>query len=124
MNSMFAGFFLFCGSFFTLIAAYGLVRLPDVYTRMHATAKSGTLGVGCLLTGAAIHFNQTGITTRSILVIIFLFFTIPVATHIIARAAYFSGVSLWKGTVVDEMRDHCNTDEYSLSCSFDDLDNK
>lgn len=52
----------------------------------------------------AIHFADTGVTTRSVLVILFLFLTAPVAAHMIARAGYISGVALWKRSVTDEMR--------------------
>ena len=73
--------------------------------RMQASTKASTLGVGCLLLGAALHFQDLGVTTRAVLVIGFFFLTAPVGAHMIARAAYAVGVPLWEGTLVDELRD-------------------
>jgi multicomponent Na+:H+ antiporter subunit G len=61
--------------------------------------------VGCLLLGAAVHFQDLGVTTRAVLVIAFFFLTAPVGAHVIARAAYAVGVPLWEGTITDELRD-------------------
>ena len=95
---------LIIGSLFALVAAVGIVRLPDLFSRMHSTSKSATLGVGCILLGVAIHFNELGVTTRALLTIAFLFMTAPIAAHLISRAAYLTGVPQWEGTVVDELR--------------------
>ncbi len=92
------------GAFFMLLAAVGVVRMPDLYTRMHASTKSVSLGVGCLMLGLAVHFNDLAIASRAVAVVGFIFATAPVASHMIARAAYFSGVPLWEGTVTDELR--------------------
>ena len=91
------------GAIFGLLAAIGIVRLPDLYTRMQAAAKAGTLGVGCSVLAVAVHFGELGITTRALLVVGFLFLTAPVAAHMIGRAAYRSGVPLWEGSVQDEL---------------------
>ncbi|MBW3600683.1 MAG: monovalent cation/H(+) antiporter subunit G [Planctomycetes bacterium] len=91
------------GSIFALMAALGIVRLPDVYMRMHAASKSTTLGVGCILLSVAVHFGELGIASRAVLTIAFLLLTAPVAGHMIARAAYLTGVPQWDGAVVDEL---------------------
>lgn len=74
------------GVAFSFISAIGIVRLPDVYARMHAAGKASTLGVTCILLSAAIFFpDQTVI----VLILIALFFvTAPIATTTMARAAY------------------------------------
>jgi multicomponent Na+:H+ antiporter subunit G len=87
-----------------VLAAVGLVRLPDLFTRMQASTKASTLGVACMLLAVAIYFGTLGVTTRALLVIVFFFLTMPVAAHMIGRAAYFSGIPLWQNTVVDELR--------------------
>jgi multicomponent Na+:H+ antiporter subunit G len=92
------------GSVFMLLAAVGVVRLPDLFTRLQASTKSSTLGVACMLLAVAVYFGTLGVTTHALLVIVFFFLTMPVAAHMIARAAYFSGVPLWKSTVVDELQ--------------------
>ena len=92
------------GPLFLLIAGIGIVRLPDLFCRASATTKAATLGVGCLLIAVAVHFGDLGVTTRVLATIAFLLLTAPVAAHMIARAAYSQGVSLWSGTVCDEYR--------------------
>jgi multicomponent Na+:H+ antiporter subunit G len=95
---------LLVGALFLLLAALGLVRMPDLFTRMSAATKGTTLGVGCMLLAVGVYFPGIGITTRAVTGIGFFFVTAPVAAHMIGRAAYFVGVPLWQGTVVDELR--------------------
>lgn len=94
---------LLIGAFFMLVAALGIVRMPDLFLRMSATTKAVTLGAGCMLTAAAVYFRDSGITTRALAAILFLVTTAPVAAHMIGRAAYLSRVPLWKGTKLDEL---------------------
>lgn len=93
------------GGLFALVSALGIVRLPDLFTRMHAATKAGTLGVGFLLTALILDAGELGVTTKALAVIVFLLLTAPVAAHVIGRAAYFDGVPLWEGTLRDELRD-------------------
>lgn len=102
--------FLILGGAFTAIAGLGLLRLPDVLIRMHASTKAGTLGVGLIVIGVAIHFDDLVIATKAVLIILFLLLTAPVAAHLIGRAAYRSGTPLWSGTVIDEWRDRKKPD--------------
>jgi multicomponent Na+:H+ antiporter subunit G len=95
---------LLVGASFLLLAAIGLLRMPDLFTRMSAATKGTTLGVGCMLLAVGIYFPGLGITTRALAAIVFFFVTAPVAAHMIGRAAYFVGVPLWEGTVRDELR--------------------
>ena len=91
------------GGLFAFAAALGVLRLPDVLIRMHASTKAGTLGCGLILVAVAVYFGETGIIARSVAAIVFLMLTAPVAAHMIGRAAYRTGVPLWKGTVIDEL---------------------
>jgi multicomponent Na+:H+ antiporter subunit G len=93
------------GSAFVLLAAVGILRLPDVFTRMHAATKPATLGIGLIIVAVAVHFGEVGIATRALLVGAFFVLTVPVGAHMIGRAAYLTGTSLWEGTVIDEWRD-------------------
>ncbi|MDI9819419.1 MULTISPECIES: monovalent cation/H(+) antiporter subunit G [unclassified Legionella] len=86
--------FLLVGAIFIFIAALGLVRMPDLFLRMHASAKAGTLGAGLLLTGAVIYFATWSVATEIIIAILFLIMTAPVAFHLIGRAAYRKGIKL------------------------------
>ncbi|WP_442893571.1 monovalent cation/H(+) antiporter subunit G [Bacillus sp. 2205SS5-2] len=104
--SIFIGFFLIVGAFLTLVTAFGLIRLPDVYTRNHAASKSATLGVMCILLGTFLFFYVTEghFNSRVILGIGFIFITAPVSGHLISRAAYNSGVPLWEKSVRDDLQ--------------------
>ncbi|MBD1382591.1 monovalent cation/H(+) antiporter subunit G [Metabacillus arenae] len=102
------GYLVLQGALLSLIAAFGVLRLPDAYTRNHAASKSATLGVISILLGVFLYFliieGQTN--SRIILGIIFVFLTSPVAGHLISRAAYNKGVPLWKGSVQDDLKHH------------------
>ena len=97
-------FLLSTGGFFILIAGIGLFRMPDIYLRMHAATKAGTLGVGLVLIALAVHSGDVDVTIRVILTILFLIVTAPVAAHMIGRAAHRTGVPQWSGTVIDEWK--------------------
>ena len=92
------------GSAFALLAAIGVLRMPDVFTRMQASTKASTLGLGCLLIGTALQMGDLGSMIRVATIGAFVLLTTPVAGHVIARASYFSDVPLWAGTVLDERR--------------------
>lgn len=103
------------GAVFMLLAAIGVVRMPDLYLRMSATSKAATLGVICVMLAAALHFNDFAITARIIAIIVFLILTAPVAAHKIGRAAYFAGPGLWLGTRRDELEGRYDHDKQELT---------
>ena len=79
---------LICGgAFFAFVAGLGVLRMPDVYIRMHASTKAGTLGVGMIAAGAAVATGGEAVV-KQVLVILFLLFTAPIGAHLIARAAF------------------------------------
>ena len=90
------------GSAFALLAAIGVLRMPDVFTRMQASTKASTFGLGCLLLGAGLQMGDLASLIRVASIGAFVLLTTPVAGHVIARASYFAGVALWEGTVLDE----------------------
>jgi multicomponent Na+:H+ antiporter subunit G len=104
MREIVTAFLMLSGALFCLLGAIGITRMPDLFTRLQAATKTGTLGVGLILVGVAIHFAEMGVSVRAVLVIAFLFLTAPVAAHVIARAAYFVNVPLWEKTQLDELR--------------------
>lgn len=106
MNDIVTAACLVAGGLFALFAAIGLVRMPDVFIRMHAATKAGTLGVGLIMAAVATHFGEAGVLIRAVAGIAFLIITAPVAAHLIGRAAYREGVPLWRGTVLDEWGEH------------------
>ena len=93
------------GSFFALLAAIGVLRMPDVFTRMQASTKASTLGLGLLLIGAALQLGDFASFIRVMSIGAFVLLTTPVAGHVIARASYLADVPLWTGTVLDERRE-------------------
>ncbi|WP_029214593.1 monovalent cation/H(+) antiporter subunit G [Kallotenue papyrolyticum] len=105
MNEIIASLLIVVGALFMLLAAVGIVRMPDLFTRMQAASKASTLGVSALLLAVAVHFMRLGITSRALVTVLFFFLTAPVTAHLVARAAYFVGVPLWAGTIIDELRD-------------------
>jgi multicomponent Na+:H+ antiporter subunit G len=108
LTTMLAAVLLVSGSALLLIAAVGLVRMPDVFLRMSATSKASSLGAGCVLGAAAVSAGDLGTAARAIACVGFLLATAPVAAHMIGRAAYLSGAPLWEGTQYDELRGHYN----------------
>lgn len=80
------------GSFFLVVGAIGLIRMPDVFTRMHATSVSETMGVGLILGGLMVQGGFTLVTFKLVCLFLLIFFTGPVASHAIARAAMADGV--------------------------------
>jgi multicomponent Na+:H+ antiporter subunit G len=90
------------GVFFAVVAAVGLVRLPDLYTRAHSASKSDTLGAVLALAAVAIAFGTQLSTVKTVLLLLFMFVTNPTAAHAIARAADDQGIEPW---TVDEEGD-------------------
>lgn len=104
-----SGLLVIIGSFFCLVASVGLIRLPDVLTRMHAVTKAGSLGAGLLAIAHALLYQQLGISLRAITIVALLLFTAPVAAHLIGRTAYRSGEALSERTWVDELKGQNNS---------------
>ncbi|WP_417730664.1 monovalent cation/H(+) antiporter subunit G [Rosistilla oblonga] len=102
MNDILTIFLLITGTAFALLASIAIVRMPDLYTRMHGATKCATLGVGCTILAAAVRFANMETATVAVLIIGFLFLTAPVAAHMIGQAAHRQQVPKWSGTVVDE----------------------
>jgi len=101
---------LISGTFFALVAAIGVLRLPDVFMRLSANAKAATLGTSFILGATALHFDDIRITGKIVAIVGFLVLTAPVAAHMLGRAAYFGKVPLWKGTICDELGREDDTD--------------
>lgn len=105
MSDIIVIFFLLAGSLISVIAAIGLVRLPDVFIRMHASTKAGTLGAGCIMAALAIASWDTLVTIKALAVVVFLILTAPVAAHMLGRAAYRLGEPLAPNTIKDDWKD-------------------
>lgn len=82
------------GVLFLLIAAIGVLRFPDVLQRMHASTKTGTVGAGLVVIGSVVLHGEFWSIVTGILILLFLLLTVPVAAHVLGRAAYVSGAPL------------------------------
>ncbi|MDX2156071.1 MAG: monovalent cation/H(+) antiporter subunit G [Hyphomicrobiaceae bacterium] len=80
------------GSFFTIVGAIGLVRMPEVFTRMHAASVIDTLGAGLLCSGMMLQAGLTLVTAKLVFILALLFFIGPVVTHALAQATLHAGV--------------------------------
>jgi multicomponent Na+:H+ antiporter subunit G len=91
------------GTVFLLLAAAGLLRMPDFYTRMQVATKATTLGIACSVLAAGVWFLDWGVLIRAALIIAFIVLTTPVGAHVLGRMAYLTGVSLWEKSVADDL---------------------
>jgi multicomponent Na+:H+ antiporter subunit G len=105
MTDVATGVMWIVGSAFGFLAALGVLRMPDVFTRMQASTKASTLGLGCLLIGAALQLADLASIIRVLSIGAFILLTTPVSAHVIARASYRANIPLWRGTVLDERRE-------------------
>jgi len=83
---------LVVGSVFCLIGGFGILRLPDFYSRMHAAGITDTMGAGLVLVGLMFQGGLTHVTVKLILVLVFLMLTSPTSAHALVKAAYAEGV--------------------------------
>lgn len=84
------------GLFFMVVGAVGLIRLPDFYTRAHASGKCDTLGEGMMLIGFILYEGMTLISVKLLLLAIFIFISSPTAVHALVNVAHSRGVKPWK----------------------------
>lgn len=80
------------GGFFAVSGGIGVLRLPDVFSRLHASGMTDTMGAGLILTGLMLQSGLSLVTVKLLLVLFFLWFTSPIATHAVARAALHVGI--------------------------------
>ena len=83
---------LLAGTGFCIVGGVGLVRMPDLYTRMHAASVTDTLGAGLILLGLMLQSGVTLVAAKLLILAVLIFFTTPTATHALARAAFLRGV--------------------------------
>ena len=91
--------FILGGVFFIVTGAIGVVRMPDVYCRLHAGGMTDTMGAGFILLGMSFQAGISLITARLLLIWLFILVTSPVSTHALARAALTGGITPYRAPV-------------------------
>ena len=104
INDLIAIILIYIGIVFIIIAAIGIIKMPDVYTRMSATTKAVTFGTGFILLGVVFHFNDTVVFFKTTAIFIFLLFSIATASHVIGLAAYMDQTKMTNLTFLDELK--------------------
>ncbi|MFQ5984244.1 MAG: monovalent cation/H(+) antiporter subunit G [Alphaproteobacteria bacterium] len=84
------------GSLFVVTSGIGLLRMPDVFSRLHPSGLTDTMGAGLVLTGLMLQAGWSLVTMKLLLILLFLFFTSPTATHALAHAALLGGLTPWR----------------------------
>jgi len=79
MSELLVSFLLILGAAFMVLASIGVLRLPDLPTRMHATTKAGALGAMLIMASVAFHFGDSTVAARAIAIVVFIFLTAPIA---------------------------------------------
>ena len=102
------------GAIFAMLAAVGILRMPDTFLRISVTTKAATLGIGLILGAAAIYFLDFSVSTRVQAIIIFIVLTAPVGAHLIGRTSYFTGNKMWKNSVIDELKGKYDKKKHEL----------
>ena len=91
-----AYFFFVVGIFFMISGVVGILRFPDLYTRIHPAGKAGTAGIISIFIGLIFYSGFSSLSFRIILIAIFMLITSPIASHAIAKAALESGIKPWE----------------------------
>lgn len=89
---IFSWILIMAGGILGVISAVGVLRMPDVYTRMHAASIADTLAIGLMFTGMMLQAGWTIVTIKLILILLFIFFASPTTTHALAKAAIAGGI--------------------------------
>lgn len=100
-----AAILLVSGAFFMLVASIGMVRLKDLYMRMHASTKAPSLGIFLMVMAVIVYFFKFWTSIEGLIIILFIFLTTPIGSHMISRVAHSMGVEKDKNTMIDELED-------------------
>lgn len=97
--------FLILGSVFIFISSIGILRFTDLYMRMHSTTKTTSFGISLLLIGTFLAFPELGFFIKAIIIVIFVFLTTPLGTHMISKAGHILGINKADNYVRDDWED-------------------
>lgn len=90
------------GLFFIFVGSVGVLRLPDVYHRLHGATKATTLGLVGMLLAVVFHLGEMAVLIKAGLTLLFAFVAVPVGSHMLSRAAMYDRAHQWEGTLSDD----------------------
>jgi len=102
-------FFAILGTAFVTLAAIGIIRMPDLYTRMQTSTKASTLGSICCMLAVAFYYQEVSVIFRVIGISIFLFLTAPIAAHVLCKAGVMSRIPMSDDHVINDLKDQFAT---------------
>jgi len=111
---------MICGGAFSIIGGIGMIRLPDVFSRMHAASVTETMGATTIFIGLMVQAGWTLTTVKLLLMLIFMMFTNPTATHAIARAALGEGLVPLSDGDEEDLSDYVLADTEMMAPEPDD----
>jgi len=88
--------FILGGSFFALVGGIGIIRMPDLYTRLHAAGVTDTMGAGLVLVGLMLYAGLSLVTVKLGMILVLLWLTSPVSTYALSRAALNAGLEPYR----------------------------
>ncbi|MDK2835552.1 MAG: multicomponent Na+:H+ antiporter subunit [Thermosediminibacterales bacterium] len=107
MFSVFTSVLVFSGLFFLVVGTIGLIRFPDVYTRIHATTKCDTLGAALVILALMLNSGSWQDNIKLLLMVVFIWITNPTAAHLISKAAYKRKINMALGSIyIDKRREN------------------
>lgn len=106
-----------------MLAAVGVIRFPDVYTRMHAATKAPAFGILLFLIAAVFYFADFYTSAISLMIVVFIFLTAPVASHIISRIAHLLNTEIWSKTGIDELANDSGIKRNKLPSDLSETEN-
>lgn len=109
---------------FILLAAIGIIKMPDTFLRISATTKASTFGVGLSMLCAAIYFQDMAITFKIIAVVSFLLLTAPVGAHLLCRTCKIIGIPQWDKYVINDMKGRYDMETHELRSSYEELESE
>ena len=96
---------LLLGCIFIFLASLGMLRMPDIFTRMSSTTKASSLGITLVFFSIIIYFEDISLTIQMLVTILLIYLLSPISAHLIGRAAYFSGSKMWFKTKIEDTDD-------------------
>jgi len=109
IRTIITGVLMAVGCFLIVVAALGVARFPDFYSRMHPAGKGDTLGQTLVLISLMVYEGFSLASFKLLLIVAFIYITNPTATHFIAKAAYLAGVKPWRKAEANTLTGQKNT---------------